>query len=95
MFCQKNRDIVQEQYNKLHKTEISRQEMTRKLAEIWQKTPQEDRKAYYDMYEKDKARYAQEMKDFESKNKASQPEASNTATLKESPTSEAAVLNPT
>lgn len=61
--------------------------MTKKLAEIWQKTPQEDRKTYYgkqtvnelsssvsklcycitEMYEKDKARYAQEMKDFESK----------------------------
>lgn len=66
MFCQKNRSVVQAEHLKQNKNEITRQEMTRKLAEIWKETTTENKKTYYEMYEKDKARYAQEMKDFES-----------------------------
>nr|XP_039268225.1 non-histone protein 10-like [Styela clava] len=71
MFCQKNRSVVQAQYTKQNMGEITRQEMTRRLAEIWKETSKENKKTYYEMYEIDKARYAQEMKDFQNRKSSS------------------------
>ncbi|XP_049800881.1 high mobility group protein B2 isoform X1 [Schistocerca nitens] len=62
-FCQEQRPIVMERLGHEQKgeAETSRQELTRQLASRWNTLPAEDKKVYYDMYEKSKEKYAAEM----------------------------------
>ncbi|CAH1274234.1 TFPT [Branchiostoma lanceolatum] len=66
MFCQQRRSQVQESYYKEHKEEIGHHELTKRLAKSWNSLSSEDKKRYYDMYEKDKERYEREMKEYTS-----------------------------
>lgn len=49
--------------------EPSKQELTRQLASRWNTLPPEDKKIYYDMYEKSKEKYAVEMQLYSSRTK--------------------------
>lgn len=64
MFCQQQRANIQEVFLKENDEEISHQEMTKRLAIEWNGLPQEKKKVYYELYEKEKERYEQEMKEY-------------------------------
>ncbi|XP_067006499.2 uncharacterized protein [Anabrus simplex] len=66
-FCQEQRPLVMEQ--KVGEAETSKQELTRQLASKWNTLPPEDKKVYYDMYEKSKEKYAAEMQVYSSRAK--------------------------
>ncbi|XP_019642045.1 PREDICTED: FACT complex subunit SSRP1-like isoform X1 [Branchiostoma belcheri] len=76
MFCQQRRSQVQETYYKEHKEEIGHHELTKRLAKSWNSLSSEDKKRYYDMYEKDKERYEREMREY-----TSNPNPSATSTV--------------
>lgn len=71
-FCQEQRPIVMERLGMEQKSgeaEPSKQELTRQLASKWNTLPPEDKKVYYDMYEKSKEKYAVEMQLYSSRTK--------------------------
>ncbi|XP_064613622.1 uncharacterized protein LOC135477446 [Liolophura sinensis] len=67
MFCQQQRNTVQEEYFKEKSEEISHQELTRRLAQRWNSLASEEKRIYYEMYEREKERYDKEMKEYATK----------------------------
>lgn len=55
----------------------TKQEITRQLASKWNTLPPQDKKIYYDMYEKSKEKYAEEMKLYSANNRAKTPSDDN------------------
>ncbi|KAF4519218.1 hypothetical protein B566_EDAN015324 [Ephemera danica] len=60
-FCQEQRPIVTEQVVGEGHEEVSKQELTRLLANRWKTLSTENKKVYYDKYEKQKEKYAVDM----------------------------------
>lgn len=60
-FCQEQRSIVLENLISLGQGEPTKQEVTKHLATKWNALTTDDKKVYYDMYEKSKERYAVDM----------------------------------
>ncbi|XP_067128108.1 uncharacterized protein [Centruroides vittatus] len=76
LFCQEQRSSVMEKYQQEQKEEITHQELTKTLAKNWNNLLAEDKKpsratVYYEMYEKEKERYEQEMKIYTEKDNPS------------------------
>ncbi|XP_054283187.1 TCF3 fusion partner homolog [Macrosteles quadrilineatus] len=69
-FCQEQRTTVLESLVAQGLGEPSKQEVTKQLAIRWNALPSNEKKIYYDMYEKSKVRYAADMQLY-SLNKAS------------------------
>ncbi|XP_014667763.1 PREDICTED: high mobility group protein 20A-like [Priapulus caudatus] len=62
MFCQQQRNVSQEQFAKENPgQDVSHQELTKIMAHHWKNLNSEEKREYYDMYEKDKERYEKEM----------------------------------
>lgn len=77
-FCQEQRPIVMERLGMEQKSgdaEPSKQELTRQLASKWNTLPPEDKKVYYEMYEKSKEKYAAEMQVYANRGKYSTEES--------------------
>ncbi|XP_002738666.1 uncharacterized protein LOC100369681 [Saccoglossus kowalevskii] len=64
MFCQQERPRLQEEYYKERKEEISHLEMTKVLSKKWSDLSGDDKERYYNLYQKDKERYEEEMKHY-------------------------------
>ncbi|KAK7110615.1 uncharacterized protein [Littorina saxatilis] len=64
LFSGQRRTVIQEEYFKEHKEEITHHEMTRRLAQQWNNLSQDDKKLYYELYEQEKERYEQEMREY-------------------------------
>uniref|UniRef100_A0A1B6CCF6 HMG box domain-containing protein n=1 Tax=Clastoptera arizonana TaxID=38151 RepID=A0A1B6CCF6_9HEMI len=60
-YCQEQRSIVLEHLVSTNGSEPTKQEVTKQLASKWNSLTTDDKKAYYDMYEKSKERYAADM----------------------------------
>lgn len=71
MFCQTQRSSVQEEYLKEHKEEIAHHELTKSLAQQWNALVPEEKRIYYDMYEREKERYEREMRIYKPKQETS------------------------
>ncbi|XP_043289255.1 high mobility group B protein 6 [Venturia canescens] len=64
-FCQEQRPRVMERL--AGEPEPSKQELTRQLATTWKSLTSEDKKVYYDMYERSKEKYVAEMQIYNKK----------------------------
>ncbi|KAI4480783.1 PREDICTED: non-histone protein 10 [Polistes canadensis] len=64
-FCQEQRPRVMERL--AGDPEPSKQELTRQLATTWKSLSSEDKKVYYDMYERSKEKYVAEMQIYNKK----------------------------
>ncbi|XP_008551517.1 uncharacterized protein LOC130672233 [Microplitis mediator] len=64
-FCQEQRPRVMERL--AGEPEPSKQELTRQLATTWKSLTSEDKKVYYDMYERSKEKYVAEMQKYNKK----------------------------
>ncbi|XP_015109879.1 high mobility group B protein 6 [Diachasma alloeum] len=64
-FCQEQRPRVMERL--AGEPEPSKQELTRQLATTWKSLSSEDKKVYYDMYERSKEKYVAEMQIYNKK----------------------------
>lgn len=65
MFCQQQRNSAVEEYNKNHPgQEVNHQELTKLMALRWKQLSTNEKKIYFDMYEKDKERYEQELQHY-------------------------------
>ncbi|KAH0560182.1 non-histone protein 10 [Cotesia glomerata] len=64
-FCQEQRPRVMERL--AGEPEPSKQELTRQLATTWKSLTSEDKKVYYDMYERSKEKYVVEMQKYNKK----------------------------
>lgn len=64
LFCQENRQPIQEKHTKLAGVEMNNQELTKALANKWHDLVPVEKQIFYDMYEREKERYEQEMKIF-------------------------------
>ncbi|XP_034942236.1 non-histone protein 10 [Chelonus insularis] len=64
-FCQEQRPRVMERL--AGEPEPSKQELTRQLATTWKSLSSEDKKVYYDMYERSKEKYVVEMQKYHKK----------------------------
>lgn len=64
-FCQEQRPRVMERL--AGEPEPSKQELTRQLAITWKSLSSEDKKVYYDMYERSKEKYVAEMQIYNKK----------------------------
>lgn len=62
MFCQHQRAGIQEEYFKDTGEEISHQDLTKCMAQQWNNLSSEHKKRYYDLYEKEKEKYDEEVK---------------------------------
>ncbi|BFZ02303.1 hypothetical protein BsWGS_05342 [Bradybaena similaris] len=67
MFCTTQRTVVQEEYFKEHKEEIAHHELTKSLAQQWNALVPEEKRVYYEMYEREKERYEREMRNYKPK----------------------------
>lgn len=81
-FCQEQRPLAVsaaglERASGNSEGETSKQEITRQLASKWNTLPPEDKKIYYDMYEKSKEKYAEDMKIYCANNRAKTPSDDN------------------
>ncbi|KAK3908203.1 TCF3 fusion partner-like protein [Frankliniella fusca] len=81
-FCQEQRPLAVtaaglERASGNSEGETSKQEITRQLASKWNTLAPEDKKVYYDMYEKSKEKYAEEMKLYSANNRAKTPSDDN------------------
>lgn len=65
-FCQEQRPRVMERL--AGEPEPTKQELTRQLATTWKSLSSEDKKVYYDMYERSKEKYVAEMQVYNKKN---------------------------
>ncbi|PFX34279.1 FACT complex subunit SSRP1-like isoform X2 [Stylophora pistillata] len=63
MYCQQQRTVMQDDQKDPN---IGHHELTKSLAKEWNNLDTEDKKVYYEMYEKDKERYEKEMKKYTS-----------------------------
>ncbi|KAJ8678923.1 hypothetical protein QAD02_014710 [Eretmocerus hayati] len=63
-FCQEQRRVMERLSGE---PEPSKQELTRQLATTWKSLSSEDKKVYYDMYEKSKEKYVAEMQIYNKK----------------------------
>ncbi|KAK0097915.1 hypothetical protein PV326_012803 [Microctonus aethiopoides] len=68
-FCQEQRPRVMERL--AGEPEPSKQELTRQLATTWKSLSSDDKKVYYDMYERSKEKYVAEMQIYNKKNEES------------------------
>jgi len=64
MFCTTQRTTVQEEYLKEHKEEMAHHELTKTLAQQWNALVPEEKRIYYEMYEREKERYEREMRNY-------------------------------
>ncbi|XP_022304312.2 uncharacterized protein LOC111111557 isoform X2 [Crassostrea virginica] len=62
LFCQHRRTAVAEDYLKEKHEEISNHELTRRIALEWNILKPDQKKVYFDMYEREKEQYEREMK---------------------------------
>ncbi|KAF6199071.1 hypothetical protein GE061_007096 [Apolygus lucorum] len=60
-FCQEQRNSAIEEMASVGQTDPSKVDVTKHLANKWNALTQDDKKIYYDMYEKSKERYAVDM----------------------------------
>uniref|UniRef100_A0A0B6ZPQ2 HMG box domain-containing protein n=2 Tax=Arion vulgaris TaxID=1028688 RepID=A0A0B6ZPQ2_9EUPU len=67
MFCTTQRTVLQEEYFKEHKEEIAHHELTKSLAQQWNALVPEEKRVYYEMYEREKERYEREMRNYKPK----------------------------
>ncbi|KAI8789241.1 HMG1/2-like protein [Biomphalaria glabrata] len=67
MFCTTQRTSVQEEYFKEHNEEIAHHELTKSLAQQWNALVPEEKRIYYEMYEREKERYEREMRSYKPK----------------------------
>ncbi|KAH9524590.1 hypothetical protein Btru_027273 [Bulinus truncatus] len=67
MFCTTRRTSVQEEYFKEHNEEIAHHELTKSLAQQWNALVPEEKRIYYEMYEREKERYEREMRSYKPK----------------------------
>ncbi|XP_068718582.1 uncharacterized protein [Montipora capricornis] len=63
MYCQQQRTVMQDDQKDPN---IGHHELTKSLAKEWKSLATDDKKVYYEMYEKDKERYEKEMKKYSS-----------------------------
>ncbi|OXU23882.1 non-histone protein 10 [Nasonia vitripennis] len=73
-FCQEQRPRVMERL--AGDPEPSKQELTRQLATTWKSLSSEDKKVYYDMYERSKEKYVAEMQIYNKKAEDAPPQMS-------------------
>ncbi|XP_012255138.1 non-histone protein 10 isoform X2 [Athalia rosae] len=71
-FCQEQRPRVMERL--AGEPEPSKQELTRQLATTWKSLTSEDKKVYYDMYERSKEKYVAEMQLYNKKSEDAPPQ---------------------
>ncbi|XP_046465957.1 uncharacterized protein [Neodiprion pinetum] len=71
-FCQEQRPRVMERL--AGEPEPSKQELTRQLATTWKSLTSEDKKVYYDMYERSKEKYVAEMQIYNKKSEDAPPQ---------------------
>ncbi|GFR79367.1 TCF3 fusion partner-like protein [Elysia marginata] len=76
MFCTTQRTTVQEEYFKEHKEEIAHHELTKSLAHQWNALVPEEKRIYYEMYEREKERYEREMRVYKPKTETAAGDAS-------------------
>ncbi|XP_065181141.1 transcription factor SOX-4-like [Sycon ciliatum] len=63
MYSQIQRTAIQEEY---HASAVTgHHELTKLIAKKWNELPTDEKKVYYDMYEKDKERYATELRSYQ------------------------------
>ncbi|XP_059179308.1 uncharacterized protein LOC131958347 [Physella acuta] len=67
MFCTTQRTSLQEEYFKEHNEEIAHHELTKSLAQQWNALVPEEKRIYYEMYEREKERYEREMRSYKPK----------------------------
>ncbi|XP_071438566.1 high mobility group protein B2 isoform X2 [Hetaerina americana] len=73
-FCQEQRPLVSEQYTSIgsgQEADLSKQELTKLLASRWNNLTNDDKKVYYDKYEKQKEKYSADMQMYSSRPKFS------------------------
>ncbi|XP_046402382.1 transcription factor SOX-6 [Ischnura elegans] len=73
-FCQEQRPLVSEQYTNIgsgQEADLSKQELTKLLASRWNSLTNDDKKVYYDKYEKQKEKYSADMQMYSSRPKFS------------------------
>ncbi|NP_001280284.1 non-histone protein 10 [Acyrthosiphon pisum] len=63
-FCQEQRPIVLDQIIMSGEGEPTKQDLTKRLAITWNTMEHNDKKVYYDMYEKFKEKYAADMEEY-------------------------------
>ncbi|KAL5234859.1 hypothetical protein ACI65C_002269 [Semiaphis heraclei] len=63
-FCQEQRPIVLDQIIMSGEGEPTKQDLTKRLAITWNTMEHNDKKVYYDMYEKSKEKYAADMEEY-------------------------------
>ncbi|XP_025407744.1 non-histone protein 10 [Sipha flava] len=63
-FCQEQRPIVLDQIIMSGEGEPTKQDLTKRLAITWNTMGHNDKKIYYDMYEKSKEKYAADMEEY-------------------------------
>ncbi|XP_043475756.1 non-histone protein 10 [Leptopilina heterotoma] len=73
-FCQEQRPRVMERL--AGEPEPSKQELTRQLATTWKSLSSDDKKVYYDMYERSKEKYVAEMQIYNKKSEDTPTEMS-------------------
>ncbi|CAL1530969.1 unnamed protein product [Lymnaea stagnalis] len=91
MFCTTQRTSLQEEYFKEHNEEIAHHELTKSLAQQWNTLVPEEKRIYYEMYEREKERYEREMRSY--KPKLEPGSDANTSTTLEPSSSTSEVLN--
>lgn len=65
MYCQQERQKVQDgEGNGIYSADLSHQDLTRQLAKQWKFLSEEDKKHYYQLYEKEKDRYDKAVKKY-------------------------------
>ncbi|RUS81396.1 hypothetical protein EGW08_010834 [Elysia chlorotica] len=79
MFCTTQRTAVQEEYFKEHKEEIAHHELTKTLAHQWNALGPEEKRIYYEMYEREKERYEREMRVYKPKTETPAGDATSSA----------------
>ncbi|XP_050422665.1 uncharacterized protein LOC126834628 [Adelges cooleyi] len=63
-FCQEQRPIVLDQIIMSGEGEPTKQDLTKRLAITWNTMGHNDKKVYYDMYERSKEKYAADMEEY-------------------------------
>ncbi|XP_029182724.1 non-histone protein 10-like [Acropora millepora] len=72
MYCQQQRTVMQDDQKD---PTVGHHELTKSLAKEWKSLATDDKKVYYEMYEKNKERYEKEMKKYASDKVPKEPPA--------------------
>ncbi|KAG1676019.1 Non-histone protein 10 [Nymphon striatum] len=81
LFCQENRSTVLEQMQKETHEDVSHQHLTKELAQNWNGLASDNKKVYYEKYDKEKERYEKEMQIYSSAANSNAHSVSNANTV--------------